>query len=96
MRSSSKRGSQKRDTAKAHNATLYAKRTFKGRFREMDEKGRALSSDRRRRAKTKTRSGYGDRGSGGVVQAGLPTPAHGMECRRGRPRRPRSRGWPRA
>jgi hypothetical protein len=61
-RSSSKRGSQKRDTVKSRTATLYAKRTSRGRFEEMDEKGRSLAVDRRRRAKTRTKSGYGDRG----------------------------------
>jgi hypothetical protein len=35
---------------------------LQGRFREMDEKGRSLAADRRRKAKTKARSGYGDRG----------------------------------
>jgi hypothetical protein len=33
-----------------------------GRFKEMDERGRSLKSDRRQRSKTKRRSGYGDRG----------------------------------
>jgi hypothetical protein len=28
----------------------------------MDEKGRSLKADRRTKAKTKTKSGYGDRG----------------------------------
>src|SRR5262245_60438429 len=40
-RSSSKRGSQKRGTVEARNATFYAKRSSRGRFREMDEQGRA-------------------------------------------------------
>jgi hypothetical protein len=57
-----KRSSAKRDTVKAKNATLYAKRTARGRFKEMDEKGRSLKSDRRRKAKRKTKTGYGDRG----------------------------------
>jgi hypothetical protein len=57
-----RRSMGKRDTVKAKNATFYAKRTDRGRFKEMDEKGRSLSADRRQRAKTKTRSGYGDRG----------------------------------
>jgi hypothetical protein len=52
----------KRDTVRAKNATFYAKRTSRGRFREMDEKGRSLESDRRVKARTKTSSGYGDRG----------------------------------
>ena len=56
---SRKRGS---GAVKAKIATLYAKRTARGRFREMDEKGRSLKADRRVKAKTKTKSGYGDRG----------------------------------
>ena len=54
--------SGKRDTVKAKNATFYAKRTARGRFKEMDEKGRSLKADRRRKAKTTVKSGYGDRG----------------------------------
>ena len=56
------RGSGKRDTVKAKTATSYAKRTARGRFKEMDEKGRSQKADRRRKAKTKVKSGYGDRG----------------------------------
>jgi hypothetical protein len=47
---------------KAKSATLYAKRTGRGQFKEMDEKGAVSESDRRVKAKTKTKSGYGDRG----------------------------------
>ena len=57
-----RRSSQKRETIRTKRATLYAKRTARGRFKEMDEKGRSLKADRRRKAKTKVRSGYGDRG----------------------------------
>lgn len=57
-----KRSSSRRDTVRSKNATLYAKRTARGRFTEMDAKGRSLKSDRRRTAKKKTRSGYGDQG----------------------------------
>ena len=56
------RSSGKRDTVKGKRTTMYAKRTARGRFKEMDEKGRALAADRRKKAKTKTKSGYGDRG----------------------------------
>lgn len=59
---SSSRGSGKRDTVNAPNATMYAKRTSTGRFREMDDKGRSLTVDRRQRAKTEAAPGYGDRG----------------------------------
>jgi hypothetical protein len=61
-RSSSKHGFQKRDLVKGSNATFYAKRSSKGRFKEMDERGRSQAADRRREAKTKAKSGYGDRG----------------------------------
>ena len=59
---SRKRGSGKRKMLNARNATFYAKRTGDGRFKELDEKGRSLKGDRRVRAKTRTKSGYGDRG----------------------------------
>ena len=57
-----KRSASKRDTVKTKNARFYAKRTTRGRFKEMDEKGRSLSTDRRRRAKRVVRSGDGDQG----------------------------------
>ncbi len=57
-----KRSSAKRDLVKGKNATMYAKRSATGRFKEMDEQGRAQKSDRRTKAKRKTKSGYGDRG----------------------------------
>jgi hypothetical protein len=47
---------------KAKKATFHAKRTARGQLKEMDEKGRSLNADRRVKAKTKTRPGYGDRG----------------------------------
>jgi hypothetical protein len=57
-----KRSSSKRDTVRRKGAVMYAKRTTRGRFKEMDEKGRSLAADRRRRAKKRVRSGYGDQG----------------------------------
>ena len=62
LRSTSKRGSQKRDLVKGRNATFFGKRTSKGRFKEMDERGRSLAADRRRKAMRMAKSGYGDRG----------------------------------
>jgi hypothetical protein len=53
---------RKRDRVKTKRATLYAKRTSRGRFKTMDEKGKSLRADRRTKAKRKTRSGYGDQG----------------------------------
>ena len=57
-----KRSSQKRDLVKGKRGTMYAKRTKRGRFKEMDEKGRSQRSDRKRKAKRKVKSGFGDRG----------------------------------
>jgi hypothetical protein len=57
-----KRSTGKRETLKTKTATLYAKRTPKGRFKEMDEKGRSLNADRRTNATTQSKSRYGDRG----------------------------------
>jgi hypothetical protein len=57
-----KRASGKRETIHTKTATHYARRTARARFKEMDEKGRSLTADRRRKAKTKVKSGYGDRG----------------------------------
>jgi hypothetical protein len=62
-KSASKRTSSgKRELLKGSNATLLATRTAKGRFKEMDERSRSLAGDRRRKATTKAKSGYGDRG----------------------------------
>ena len=52
----------KRELLKSRHATFFARRTSRGRFREMDERGRSLTADRRRKAKTRTKSGYGDKG----------------------------------
>lgn len=57
-----KRSTGKRDLVKGKNATMYAKRSTSGRFKEIDETGRSQKSDRRTKAKRKTKSGYGDRG----------------------------------
>jgi hypothetical protein len=59
---SAKRGTGKRDTVNAPNATFYARRGAGGEFREMDEKGKSLAADRRQRAKKTSVSGMGDRG----------------------------------
>jgi hypothetical protein len=61
-RSAPKRASGKRELLKSRNATFFARRTSRGRFKEMDERGRSFTADRRRTAKTRTKSGYGDQG----------------------------------
>jgi hypothetical protein len=60
-RSSTKRSSTKRDLVKSRGKS-FAKRTTKGRFKEMDGVTRSLSSDRRKKAKRKVKSGHGDQG----------------------------------
>lgn len=57
-----KRAAGKRDLVKGKNATMFAKRSAKGRFKEIDESGKSLKADRRTKAKRKAKSGYGDSG----------------------------------
>ena len=40
----------------------YVRRNASGQFKESDDVGRSLSADRRRKAKTTSKSGYGDQG----------------------------------
>jgi hypothetical protein len=40
----------------------YVRRSAKGRFKESDDVGKSLSTDRRKRAKTKAKRGQGDKG----------------------------------
>ena len=40
----------------------YVRRGKSGKFKESDDVGRSLAQDRRRTAKTKTKSGQGDKG----------------------------------
>ena len=50
------------DPGKRRGGKRFAKRTSSGRFKEMDQASRSLSSDRRKKAKKKTKSGFGDQG----------------------------------
>ena len=61
-KTSTKRGSQKRQRVNTGTDTRYVKRTSSGRFKESDDAGRAQKVDRPRRAKKTVKSGYGDRG----------------------------------
>jgi hypothetical protein len=51
----------KRDLVRRPKASAYAKRTARGRFKEMDNVGRSQKADKVRKAKKKVRS-YGDQG----------------------------------
>jgi hypothetical protein len=57
-----KRTSGRRELIATGRNKMYGKRDARGQFREMDDVGRSLASDRRKKAATKTRSGYGDKG----------------------------------
>jgi hypothetical protein len=57
-----RRGNGKRELVKNQAGDFFARRTGSGRFKEMDERGRSLTQDRRRKAKTTAKRGQGDRG----------------------------------
>ena len=57
-----KRAAGKRDLVKSRSGKSFAKRTAKGRFKEMDGVSGSLASDRRKKAKRNVKSGYGDTG----------------------------------
>jgi hypothetical protein len=40
----------------------YARRNKQGQFKESDDVGRSLAADRRRKAKTQSKAGHGDKG----------------------------------
>jgi len=52
----------KRDLVRRPEASAYAKRTARGRFKELDDVGRSQAVDKPRKAKKTVRSGYGDQG----------------------------------
>ena len=52
----------KRDLVRRPKASAYAKRTARGRFKEMDDVGRSQKADKPRKARKRVRSGYGDQG----------------------------------
>ena len=57
-----KRESGRRELIDTGRNKMYGRRNEQGRFREMDDVSRSLSTDRRRDAKTKASRGQGDRG----------------------------------
>ena len=57
-----RKSSGRRDVVKTKRATLYAQRDRRGRFTDLVEQGKSLTRDRKRRAKTRVKSGYGHRG----------------------------------
>ena len=61
-KSKAKRSTQKRERLTTKTASHFAKRTGRGRFKELDEMGRSQRTDRTKKAKKKAKSGYGDQG----------------------------------
>ena len=57
-----KRGSEKRELINTGRDKRYVKRDGAGQFKESDDVGRSLAADRRKSAKTESKSGYGDAG----------------------------------
>lgn len=52
----------KRELINARSDKRYVRRGAKGRFKESDDVGKSLASDRRRNANTKVKAGQGDKG----------------------------------
>jgi hypothetical protein len=62
MTTTRRAGTGKRELLKSAAGTTFTKRRADGTFKEHDAVGRSLTTDRRRKAKTKVASGHGDRG----------------------------------
>lgn len=60
--SKSRRGTGKRELMSPNGDKRFVRRGASGRFKESDDVGRSLARDRKSAAKTKSKSGYGDRG----------------------------------
>jgi hypothetical protein len=58
----SKKGGSKRELIDTGTDKRYVRRDEQGRFEESDDVGRSLSQDVKKSAKTKVKSGQGDRG----------------------------------
>jgi hypothetical protein len=57
-----RRAAAKREMIDTGTDKRYVRRDAKGQFKESDDVGRSLKSDRRTAAKTRTKKGQGDRG----------------------------------
>jgi hypothetical protein len=58
----SKKSSSKRELITTKGDKRFVKRNSKGQFKEVDDVGKSLSTDRKKTAKKKVKSGYGDQG----------------------------------
>jgi hypothetical protein len=57
-----RRKAAKRELIRTGRDARFVRRGKKGRFKESADVGRSLRTDRRKKAKRKVRSGYGDKG----------------------------------
>ena len=57
-----KRKAAKRELINTGTDTRFVRRGARGKFKESDDVGRSLASDRRKKAKTKAKRGLGDKG----------------------------------
>jgi hypothetical protein len=57
-----KRSTTKRESIDTGRNRMFGKRDARGQFKEMDDVGRSLATDRRKKAKTETKRGHGDQG----------------------------------
>jgi hypothetical protein len=57
-----KKKAQKRELINTGRDKRYVRRDTEGKLKESDDQGRSLSQDSRRKAKTKVKSGQGDKG----------------------------------
>ena len=57
-----KSGNGKRELIDTGNDKRYVRRDDKGQFKESDDQGRSLAQDIKQEAKTRVKSGQGDRG----------------------------------
>ena len=61
-KTAAKRGSGKRELINTGRDKRFVRRSGSGKFKESDDVGKSLSQDRKRKARTKVKSGQGDRG----------------------------------
>jgi len=61
-KSTSRKRAAKRELISPRGDKRYVRRGAGGQFKESDDVGKSLASDRRRRSKTKAKKGQGDRG----------------------------------
>jgi hypothetical protein len=62
MPTTKRRTSGTRELVTPRGDRRFVKRSATGEFKESDDAGKSLAADRRTKAKTKVRSGHGDRG----------------------------------